>query len=304
MPPYCGSCSPRCSPSAGTRSCAAVADADALRAAVAEHRPDVTVVDIRMPPTHTDEGLRAAIDIRREHPGTGVLLFSQYIETKYAAQLLAARLGGRRLPAQGPGGERRRVHRGAGPGRRGRHRARPRGRHPAGRAAAGGTDGVGSLTAREREVLALMAEGRSERGHRAGAVRVRRARWRSTSRASSASSACPRRRSQPAGARGPALPGSVKGPTRTSLWLRPQGLPTATDRTAAPTLMVGRNDQPHRGHHEDRRFTPLTCGFGAPGRTRTCNLRIRSYRRYFSLICSSGVTAVQRACEGHPCRLH
>ena len=53
----------------GNEVCAAVADADALRSAVAEHRPDVTIVDIRMPPTHSDEGLRAAIDIRREHPG-------------------------------------------------------------------------------------------------------------------------------------------------------------------------------------------------------------------------------------------
>jgi DNA-binding NarL/FixJ family response regulator len=74
----------------GNEVCAAVADADALRSAVAEHRPDVTVVDIRMPPTHSDEGLRAAIDIRRQHPGTGVLLFSQYIETRFATRLLAA----------------------------------------------------------------------------------------------------------------------------------------------------------------------------------------------------------------------
>src|SRR4026209_3031193 len=68
---------------------AAVADAVALCAAVAEHHPDVAVVDIRMPPTHTDEGLRAAIEIRRDHPGTGVLLFSQYVETQYATRLLA-----------------------------------------------------------------------------------------------------------------------------------------------------------------------------------------------------------------------
>ena len=68
---------------------AAVADADALREAVTAHRPDVAVVDIRMPPTHTDEGLRAAIALRAAHPGLGILVFSQYIETKYAAQLLA-----------------------------------------------------------------------------------------------------------------------------------------------------------------------------------------------------------------------
>ncbi|MFC4012076.1 response regulator [Nonomuraea purpurea] len=68
---------------------AAVGDGDTLAEAVAEHRPDVAVVDVRMPPTHTDEGLRAAIRIRRDHPGLGVLVFSQYIETRYAAQLLA-----------------------------------------------------------------------------------------------------------------------------------------------------------------------------------------------------------------------
>ncbi|TDB97345.1 MULTISPECIES: response regulator transcription factor [Nonomuraea] len=68
---------------------AAVGDAAALCAAVAEHRPDVAVVDIRMPPTHTDEGLRAAIRLRGEHPGLGVLVFSQHIETRYAAELLA-----------------------------------------------------------------------------------------------------------------------------------------------------------------------------------------------------------------------
>jgi DNA-binding NarL/FixJ family response regulator len=68
---------------------AAVGDGDALVAAVAEHRPDVAVVDVRMPPTHTDEGLGAAIQVRRDHPGLGLLVFSQYIETRYAAQLLA-----------------------------------------------------------------------------------------------------------------------------------------------------------------------------------------------------------------------
>ncbi len=61
---------------------ASVADTDVLRAAVTEHRPDIAVVDVRMPPTHTDDGLRAAIDMRHEQPDTGVLLFSQYGETK------------------------------------------------------------------------------------------------------------------------------------------------------------------------------------------------------------------------------
>jgi len=67
----------------------AVADGVSLAEAVAAHPPDVAVVDIRMPPTFTDEGLRAAIDLRRKYPGVGILLFSQYIETRYAAELLA-----------------------------------------------------------------------------------------------------------------------------------------------------------------------------------------------------------------------
>lgn len=73
---------------------AAVADPEALRAAVDEHRPDIAVIDIRMPPTYTDEGLRAALAVRAAHPGTPVLLFSQYVETRYAAQLLAGGAGG------------------------------------------------------------------------------------------------------------------------------------------------------------------------------------------------------------------
>jgi DNA-binding NarL/FixJ family response regulator len=73
---------------------AAVADADALREAVAEHAPDVAVVDIRMPPTHTDEGLRAVLELRDSYPGVGYLLFSQYIETRYASQLLAGSMSG------------------------------------------------------------------------------------------------------------------------------------------------------------------------------------------------------------------
>ncbi|WP_406109631.1 response regulator transcription factor [Streptomyces sp. NBC_01003] len=144
----------------GHEVCAAVPDADALIAAVAEHRPDVTVVDIRMPPTHTDEGLRAAIDIRREHPGTGVLLFSQYIETKYATRLLAAGSAGvgyllkdrvanvaeftdalSRVAAGGTALDAEVVTQLAGASRRG--------------------GDLESLTARERDVLALMAEGRT-----------------------------------------------------------------------------------------------------------------------------------------------
>ncbi len=67
---------------------AAVGDGPALTAAVDTHRPDVAVVDVRMPPTFTDEGLRAALDIRRRVPGTGILVLSQYVETSYATELL------------------------------------------------------------------------------------------------------------------------------------------------------------------------------------------------------------------------
>ncbi|MGW1749065.1 response regulator [Streptomyces sp. NPDC002092] len=144
----------------GHEVCALVGDAEGLRSAVAEHRPDVGVVDIRMPPTHTDEGLRAAIDIRREHPGTGVLLFSQYIETKYATRLLAEGSAGvgyllkdrvanvaeftdalTRVAAGGTALDPEVVTQLAGAGRRG--------------------EDLETLTAREREVLALMAQGRS-----------------------------------------------------------------------------------------------------------------------------------------------
>ena len=72
---------------------AAVGTGDDLLAAVDEHHPDAAVVDVRMPPGYTDEGLRAAIAIRRDHPKTGVLVFSQYIETRYAADLLGAASG-------------------------------------------------------------------------------------------------------------------------------------------------------------------------------------------------------------------
>src|SRR5258708_35839649 len=73
---------------------AAVGDAAALCAAVAAHRPDVTLVDVPMPPTHTDEGLRAAIALRRDYPGLGGLRFSQDVEPRSAAELLWHRAGG------------------------------------------------------------------------------------------------------------------------------------------------------------------------------------------------------------------
>jgi DNA-binding NarL/FixJ family response regulator len=146
---------------------AAVDEPVALVAAVAAHGPDAAIVDVRMPPTFTDEGLRAAIELRRDHPATGVLVFSQYIETRYATRLLAAGAAGvgyllkdrvadvaeftdalARVAAGGTALDPEVVSQllGASLGDR-----RP------GR----GTSGLGSLTAREREVLSLMAEGRS-----------------------------------------------------------------------------------------------------------------------------------------------
>lgn len=143
---------------------AAVGNAENLRAAVDEHLPDVAVVDVRMPPDYTDEGIRAAITLRRDHPGTGVLVFSQYIETRYAADLLSAASSGSA----------------AGVGYLLKDRVGDVSEfvEALSRVAAGGTaldpevvtqllrasrrtDGLGALTAREHDVLALMAEGRS-----------------------------------------------------------------------------------------------------------------------------------------------
>ncbi|TWP50937.1 response regulator transcription factor [Lentzea tibetensis] len=67
---------------------AAVEDADGLLDAVEQTAPDVALVDIRLPPTHTDEGLRAAIELRTDHPNTGVLVLSQYVRVSYVAELL------------------------------------------------------------------------------------------------------------------------------------------------------------------------------------------------------------------------
>ncbi|MGK8502208.1 response regulator transcription factor [Nocardia asiatica] len=73
---------------------AMVGDATALADVIGTHHPDVAVVDVRMPPSYTDEGLLAAIELRRKYPTTGVLVFSQWVETRYATELLAGGAGG------------------------------------------------------------------------------------------------------------------------------------------------------------------------------------------------------------------
>ncbi|GAA0958642.1 response regulator transcription factor [Actinocorallia libanotica] len=137
---------------------AAVRDAEALERAVAEHVPDIAVIDIRMPPTHTDEGLRAALRLRRDHPGVGILLFSQYVETRYVKDLVAGSAAGvgyllkeRVADLDDFVDALRRV---AGGGTALDPEVLP---HLLG-APRGALD---ALTPREREVLALMAEGRT-----------------------------------------------------------------------------------------------------------------------------------------------
>ena len=72
---------------------AAVGDGPSLVEAIERHRPDLSIVDVRMPPSHTDEGLRAAVEARRRVPGTPVLVLSQYVEVSYADDLLADEAG-------------------------------------------------------------------------------------------------------------------------------------------------------------------------------------------------------------------
>ena len=144
----------------GHQVCAAVGDGAALLAAADEHHPDVVIADIRMPPAYTDEGLRAAVELRRAHPGTAVLVLSQYIETVYAARLLSASPSG------------------VGYLLKDRVADVDEFTEAVTRVAAGGTaldpevvagmlnatrhaSALAALTARERDVLAQMAEGRS-----------------------------------------------------------------------------------------------------------------------------------------------
>ena len=145
---------------AGEEVVAAVGDGEALVEAVARHRPEIVIADVRMPPTHTDEGIRAAVTIRQQHPGIAVLVLSQYVEERYAIDLLAGDTRGvgyllkdrvadvsdfleavRRVGAGGTALDPEVVS---------QLLARSRQRDPLDR-----------LTDREREVLGLMAEGRS-----------------------------------------------------------------------------------------------------------------------------------------------
>ena len=110
---------------------AAVRDGDALVREVVAHEPDLAVVDIRLPPEFRDEGLRAALELRRRVPGTAILVVSQYVEETYAAELLADGAEGVGLPAQGPHHARRRLPGGGATGGRRRHGPGPRRRRPA-----------------------------------------------------------------------------------------------------------------------------------------------------------------------------
>ena len=142
---------------------AAVGDAQALLDAATEQSPDLCIVDVRMPPTHTDEGLRAAIEIKRRSPEVAVLVLSQYVEERYAGELLTGNVSGvgyllkdrvidvddflsslRRVAAGGSAVDTEVISQILG---RSRNRAE-----------------IDRLTPREREVLTLMAEGLSNAG--------------------------------------------------------------------------------------------------------------------------------------------
>jgi DNA-binding NarL/FixJ family response regulator len=137
-------------------------DGPGLLRIVGGHKPDVAIVDVRLPPTFTDEGLRAALEARERQPGLGVLILSQYVEPAYTSELLASGEAGvgyllkervgevrsfldaiRRVAAGGTALDREVVA------------ELVRSREP------GGGGELGALTPREREVLGLMAEGRT-----------------------------------------------------------------------------------------------------------------------------------------------
>jgi DNA-binding NarL/FixJ family response regulator len=148
---------------AGFEVAAHAGDAESFLRKALAHRPDVTVVDVRMPPGRSDDGLRAAIELRRQRPETGVLLLSQYYDERYAVDLIGDRAEGvgyllkervgdvdvftdavARVAAGGSALDPEIVGRMLG-------RRRPQ-------------DPLDELTAREREVLAAMAEGKSNKG--------------------------------------------------------------------------------------------------------------------------------------------
>lgn len=148
---------------AGITVVAAVGDADLFLRAVDEHVPDLCIVDIRMPPTHTDEGVRAALVLRARHPEVAILMLSQYVEERYATDLIALGTDGlgyllkdrvadvaeftdavRRVAAGGTALDPEVVA---------QLLVRSRRRDP-----------LGGLTPRETDVLRLMAEGRSNTG--------------------------------------------------------------------------------------------------------------------------------------------
>jgi DNA-binding NarL/FixJ family response regulator len=145
---------------AGEDVVATVGDAEELVLAVRRHRPDLAIIDVRMPPTHTDDGLRAALAIRAEMPEIGILVLSQYVEEQYATELLAdstAAIGYLLKDRIAEVGEFLGAVRQVGGGGTvldpevvAQLLARARRKDPLER-----------LTAREREVLALMAEGRT-----------------------------------------------------------------------------------------------------------------------------------------------
>lgn len=143
--------------------CAVADDGEGLLRIVAGHKPDLAICDVRLPPTFTDEGIRAAVEARRRQPGLAIVMLSQYVEPAYTAELLAAGEGGvgyllkervgdipaflgalERVAAGGTALDREVVAILV--------RERTGGR---------GEEELAALTAREREVLGLMAEGRS-----------------------------------------------------------------------------------------------------------------------------------------------
>ena len=143
---------------------AQVQDGDGLLRAVAGHRPDLAIVDVRMPPTYTEEGLRAALEARRRQPELAVLILSQYVEPTYAAELIAESGAGVGYLLKERVGEVRSfleaIDRVAAGGTALDREVVSQLVRPA--AAAGGP--LDQLTPRERQVLELMAEGRSNAG--------------------------------------------------------------------------------------------------------------------------------------------